>query len=223
MIEVWGRRNSSNVIAVMWAIGELGLDYKRHNVGGTFGALDSPEYLAINPNHFVPTIQDGELVMWESNAIVRYLSAQYGQGALWPQDPAARARSDQWMEWTKATLYGKFMPIFFGMIRTPAQNRDQSKIDAGIAATNQAMAILEQQLGANRYVGGETLTMGDIPLGTVLYRYFNLDIERPSLPNIEAWYLRLCQRPAYQHHVMVPFGGNLREWLELEKTGADIQ
>ena len=220
MLEVWGRKNSSNVMSVMWAIGELGLAHTRHNVGGTFGGTSEPPYSDLNPNGTVPTIRDDDMVMWESNAIVRYLAAKYGQGSLWPDDPAVRAQSDQWMEWTKTTLYPTFMPVFFTMIRLPPEQYDQQKIDTALAATSKVVVALERHLENNLFVAGDTLTMGDIPLGPLSYRFFNLDIPRPATPNVEAWYKRVCDRSAYQQHAMLPFGSNLAEWISLEKAGA---
>ncbi len=220
MLEVWGRRNSSNVIAVMWTVGELGIEHKRHNVGGTFGGTDAPEYRKMNPNGVVPTIVDDGMVLWESNAIVRYLASTYGQGTLWPSDPKQRALSDQWMEWAKATFYPVFMPSFWQSIRVPADQRDQAAIDKSVAGTGKILKMLDHHLMKNEFVAGDNLTMGDIPLGANLYRYFSLPIERPAFPNLEAWYGRLCQRPAYQQHAMVPFGNSLEEWLELERAEA---
>ena len=103
MLEIWGRRNASNVIPVMWAIGELDIPYLRHDVGGSFGGLDTAEYLAMNPNGRIPTITDDGCILWESNAIIRYLSAKYGEGSLWNPDPAIRSSADRWMEWFKTT------------------------------------------------------------------------------------------------------------------------
>ena len=223
MIEIWGRRNSSNVMTAMWCIGELGLEYKRHNVGGSFGGLDTAEYQAMNPNGVVPTINDNGRIVWESNVIARYLAATYGVGSLWPDDPYQRALADQWMDWYKTTLYPGFMAIFFNLIRTAKEKQNKAAIEEGIKATAKVLPILDRQLERNAFVAGEQLTMGDIPLGPVIYRYMNLDIERPALPGIEAWYQQLCQRPAYQKHVMIPFGKSLDDWMELEQQGADIQ
>ncbi len=220
MLEIWGRKNSGNVITVMWAVGELGLEYKRHNVGGSFGGINTPEYLAKNPNGRVPTITDNGMTLWESNAIVRYLSSTYGEGTLCPDDFHLRAIADQWMDWMKSTVHPALFPVFWGMIRSPENERDQSAIDKSVVATGKVLMILDQHLERSDYVAGDTLTMGDIPLGANLYRYFNLDIDRPSLPNVEAWYDRLCQRPAFQEYAMIPFGSSPEEWLELEKAGA---
>ena len=223
MLEVWGRRNSSNVMTAMWTIGELGLEYKRHNVGGSFGGNDDPGYIAMNPNKVVPTIRDDENVLWESNTIARYLAAKYGQGSLWPTDPYERAQAEMWMDWCKSTIYAGFMPIFWNLIRQPADQRNPVAIESGCKSMANSMAILERHLDDQDYLGGNQLTIGDIPIGPIMYRYFNLDIDRPNCPNVEAWYQRLCDRPAFQKHGMIPFGSSFEEWGELERQGADIQ
>ena len=223
MIEVWGRRNSNNVMSVMWALGEIGLEYRRYDIGGSFGGFDDPSYRGMNPNLFVPTLRDNDLVIFESNAIVRYLCAKYSAGSLWPEDATRRVMSDQWMEWCKATLYGKFMPAFLGKIRTLPDQQNPDAIQQSVNATNKAMAILNQHLEKNKYVGGEVLSIGDFPLGALLHRYFQLDITRGDVPFVEAWYNRLCQRPAYQHHCMISFGTNFEEWKKLEAASAGIQ
>lgn len=221
MLTVWGRKNSSNVIPVMWAVGELDLKYVRKNVGGSFGGLDTEHYLAMNPNKTVPTIDDNGFVLWESNAIVRYLARTYGQGVLWPEDARTLAEADQWMDWAKATLTPIFFPIFWGMVRAPDEQRNQDAIDRAVQATGARLRILDQRLSDRPFVAGATLSMGDLPLGALAYRYFNLAIDRPGLPNVEAWYRRLGEREAFRKHVMVPFGASPEEWLALEKAGAD--
>ena len=220
MLEIWGRKNSSNVIPVMWTVGELGLEHIRHNIGGTFGGLDSEEYGQMNPNRLVPTINDSGLVLWESNAIIRYLAFQYGKGTLWPQDTAQLAIADQWMEWMKTTAFPQLFPVFFQMVRTASQDRDTELIERKARSLSKALQILDHWLSDRSYITGETLTMGDIPVGAMAYRYYNLDIEHPDLPHMQSWYQRLCERPAYQRHVMIPFGRSPEEWLELERAGA---
>ena len=219
-IEVWGRKNSSNVMSVTWTLAELGVDYQRHNVGGSFGGTNVAPYSEMNPNATVPTINDNGLILWESNAVVRYLCSRYGDGSMWPADIAARAHADQWMDWAKQAFYPKFIPVFFGMIRTTPKQQDQLKIDTAVTATNQIMRILERHLADNDFMAGDRFSMGDVPLGPMMYRYFNLQIERASLPNVEAWYQRLCDRPAFRENVMLPFGRNLDEWNALETKGA---
>lgn len=221
MLEIWGRKNSGNVMPVMWAVGELGLKHVRHNVGGSFGGLDTTQYEQLNPNRRIPTINDNGLILWESNTIVRYLAREYGRGTLWPDTPAAVAHADQWMEWFKTTVSPAYFPLFWGLIRTAPEKRDSDAISGRATSVGETLKILDHHLSEHRFVAGDSLTMGDIPLGAMAYRYFNLQIERPSLANVDRWYQLLCERPAYRQHVMIPFGSSPAEWLELEKAGAD--
>ena len=221
MLQVYGRKNSNQVIQLMWTIGELNLPHIRHNVGGTFGGLDTPQYSAMNPNRLVPTIDDDGFVLWESYAIIRYLSRQYGQGSLWPNNSQQIAIADQWMEWTNSRFMGAFFPIFWELIRTPKEQQNRAKIDQSVNETADLLIILEQHLESKAYITGDTLTMGDIPLGSMMFKYFSLDIERPILPNIEAWYERLKNRPAYQQHAMNNFGRSTEEWFALERANSD--
>ena len=220
-IEVLGRRNSANVQKVMWTIGELSLDYRREDVGGSFGYPD--DYSQLNPNRLVPTIRDGALTLWESNSCVRYLARCYGPGTLWPEDEATLAVADQWMGWQRSEFFVSFFRVFLNMIRMPADRADAAEIDAGAKDCARLYAMVDERLAGRPYLAGDELTMADIPLGAFTYRYMNLDIERPALPHVDAWYTRLCDRPAYQKHVMIPFGRNADEWLEEEKKNAGVQ
>jgi len=221
MITIWGRRNSLNVQKVMWTLGELGLDYERRDVAGSFGFPD--DYGKINPNGVVPTIADGGLTIWESNACVRYLARTYGKGTLWPDDAAQLAQADQWMDWATTTMNPAFFQIFMNMIRIPAERADAGQIEGGTRNCARLAQRLDDHLAGRSFMAGEHLTIGDIPLGCVFYRYFNLDVDRPHVPNVVAWYERLCSRATYQKHVMIPFGTNADEWLVEEKKGAGIQ
>jgi len=205
MLKVWGRASSFNVQKAMWTIGELGLEAERIDAGGRFGGLDTPEYRAMNPNGRIPVLKHDEVVVWESHSIVRYLAATFGRGTLWPEDPAERSLTDRWMDWTAATLQPAFMDIFWGYYRTPEPERDWTVIQRGIDGCARLYGILDRHLAARSFVAGEHLTLGDIPVGATLYRYFELDLPRPSLPNVEAYYARLQDRLAYRLHVMIPF------------------
>jgi glutathione S-transferase len=205
MLVVWGRKNSINVQKVMWTIGELGLAHERKDVGGPFGGLDTPEYGALNPNRLIPTLVDDDgTTVWESQAIVRYLAARYGAGSLWPTDPAARARGDCWLDWMLSTLLPNLAPVFIGLIRTPAEKRDMAKITDAAAAMGRTWQILDAHLAGRSFVAADHLTIGDIAVGATCYRYHALDIERPALPNVAAWYERLQDREAFRTHVMIP-------------------
>ena len=204
----------------MWVVGELGLKHVRHNVGGTFGGLDSEEYGRLNPNRLVPTIDDSGFVLWESYAIIRYLCRQYGKGSLWPENDQQAALADQWMEWTNSRFMGVFFPIFWELIRTDKDKQDHEKVKNSSKETAKLLKIFETHMTDRKYVVGDTLTMGDIPLGSMMFKYFSLNIERPPFPNIEAWYARLCERNAYRIHCMNSFGSSTEEWFALEKAGA---
>lgn len=205
MIEVWGRKNSVNVQKVLWCCGELGIEFRRHDAGGLFGRTREPGYLALNPNGLVPTIIEDGFSLWESNAIVRYLSARYGSGTLWPEDPARRALADRWMDYGLGTVFPAFRTALLGLVRTRPEERDRAAIEASLAATAEALSVVEDHLRDHEYLAGSSLTMGDVALGPVAYRWFNLEFDRPPAPNLEAWYSRLCERPAYQTYVMVSF------------------
>ncbi|MEZ5669606.1 MAG: glutathione S-transferase [Alphaproteobacteria bacterium] len=204
-IVLWGRASSCNVQKAIWALEELGLCYRRIDAGGDFGGLDDPAYLAMNPHGRIPTLRDGATVVWESEAIVRYLAARYGAGTLWPQDPAARAAADQWMAWTAARLYPDWIALFWRLVRTPPAKRDNALIERLRAATAERMEMLDRHLAHRPFVAGDALTVGDIPAGMTLYRWFAMAIDRPPMPHLEAWYRRLCDRPAYRARICIPF------------------
>jgi glutathione S-transferase len=206
MLKVWGRRSSFNVQKVMWLVDELGLAHEHIDAGGKFGGLDAPAFLAMNPHGKVPVIDDGGTVVWESHAILRYLAARHGGTRWWPVDAAQRSLADRWMDWSATTLQPDFlMGVFWGFYRTPEPQRDLLAIRKKVAACASHFQLLDRVLADRRYLLGDELTLADIPAATALYRYFGLDVERPAVPNVEAWYGRLQARPAYRAHVMLPF------------------
>ena len=206
MIKIWGRANSINVQKVMWVVGALGIEHKRIDLGGKFGGLDTPEHLARNPHGLIPVIEDSNsALVWESHAIVRYLAAQYGEGSLWPSDPAARAGADMWMEWAQTVLQRDFIGFFWNLFRTPVEHHDAKLLAELTAKCADDFMTLDNLLGDKPFITGNHLTYGDIPVAVQFYRYFTLDIERPSVPGVEAWYERLTGQPAYAEHVMVPY------------------
>lgn len=204
MLKIWGRRNSINVQKVLWCCGELNIPHERIDAGMAFGLNDTPEYLSKNPNGRVPMLEDGDWVLWESHAIVRYLSGVHGLGTLWPGSPRAFAEIDKWMDWFHTTLEPELRVAFWQLIRTPADKRDMAAVDAARLRVIKALTILDGQLVGKNFIGGAAFTMGDIPLGVAAYRWFGLDLERPQMRNVESWYRRLTERPAFQQHVMIP-------------------
>lgn len=205
MLTIWGRANSINVQKVMWTVAELDVAHERIDLGGDYGGLDTPEHLQRNPHGLIPVIQDGDTMVWESHAIVRYLAAKYGDGGLWPSDPAARARADMWMEWAQTVLQRDFIQLFWNLFRTPVEHHDHALLADLTAKCRDNFLHLDTLLGDQPFVTGDHLTYGDIPIAAQFYRYFTLDIERPALPQVEAWYARLQTDVAYATHVMVPY------------------
>ena len=206
MLKIIGRRTSGNVMKPLWAADELGLEYEQVNVGGKFGGNDTPEYLAMNPMGLVPTLMDDDFAMFESNAITRYIAQKYGQGSLWPDDPQARATADSWMDWKLNAINPIMRPIFWGLVRTAPEDRNTEEIKANIEQGCKYWAMLDRHLEGRSYIAGDDLTMGDIPVGPQAFRWFELvrEDQRPSMPNLEAWYQRLTERPAYIKNCMNP-------------------
>lgn len=201
MLTIWGRLNSHNVKKVAWFAEELGADYRRIDIGGQFG-MDAA-YLAKNPNALIPTIEDDGLVLWESNAILRYLAARHGGERWWPADPAIRAIADRWMDW-QAGYADAQRNAFIHCIRKPAAERDLSAIAASAAACAKILTVPERYLGEQPWLSGNEFGIGDIPMGVYIHSWFTLPIERPVFPNIKNWYARLRERPGYASQVMIP-------------------
>lgn len=204
MLKIWGRTNSINVMKVLWCADELRLDYERVDAGLQFGVVDEPFYGELNPNRLVPSIEDDGVVLWESNVIVRFLAAKHARGTLWPEDVAERAHAEQWMDWQQTTMHPQITPLFWQLVRTPAEERDPEKIAALAVRLGELWKIVDAHLERSEYLNGATFTMADIPLGCAVWRYYNLDVERPKLSNVEAWHERLKQHAAFQSRVMLP-------------------
>jgi glutathione S-transferase len=206
MIKIWGRNTSVNVQKVMWAVGELDLAHERIDVGGSFGKNNEPAYLAMNPNGLVPTLQDDGFVLWESNSIVRYLAAKHSAGKLEPADLRSRARASSWMDWQLTVAAPALTPVFWGLVRTPPEKRDHAAIESGKIKTIAAMKVLDAQLATTAFIAGDALSMGDIPVALMAYRFRRLVPERPPLDHLERWFTAIEQRPAFKQHVLaIPF------------------
>jgi glutathione S-transferase len=203
-IKIWGRNDSSNVQKVLWCCGELGVDFERVDLGGKFGGNKEKPYLDMNPNGLVPTIDDGGLILWESNTIVRYLTEKYGGGKLIEATPEGRAQASRWMDWQLTTLGPAIVPLFWGYVRTPPEKRDAAALKAALEKSSAAWKIVDERLAHNEFLAGKNFTIGDIPLGVWVYRWFKLPIERPQLYHLSRWYAELEKRPAYQKYIMIP-------------------
>lgn len=207
MLKIWGRRTSSNVQALVWCLCELGLPFERIDAGHRFGLTDSPEFRAMNPNGLVPVVSDdGGAPIWETGAIMRYIANRYGNPSFWPADPVARTQVDMWAEWAKLNVAINFgRPIFWRVIPFAPDKVDWASVNAAIKTLARMLDIAEARLARQPFLCGENLTLADIQFGHPLFRYFDLPIERPHHPAVRAYYDRLCDRPAYREHVMVPY------------------
>jgi glutathione S-transferase len=204
MLKIWGRANSSNVKKVTWLCEEIGLVYERIDAGMAFGVVNTPEYRKLNPNGLVPTIDDEGFILWESNAIVRYLAAKHAAGTLWPADPKIRADADRWMDWCATTLGSAFVPVFMNLVRTPPEKRNLQAVEDGSNKTVEVLARLDSALAGRNFVAGDRFSMGDIALGPVVYLVNNVLPGRPRLANYDAWYARIAARPAFRKVVALP-------------------
>jgi glutathione S-transferase len=205
MITLWGRRNSINVQKVLWALDEVGQPYEHVDAGGDAGGLDEPAFRAMNPHGRVPVIRDGEAAIWESNTIVRYLCSAYAPERLCPTSPVERAQAEAWIDWEATSLQPAIMGLFWGFYRTPAAQRDVARNRELEAHSAAAIMTLDRWLGERRFVAEDAFSMADIPAGTLMHRYFGMEVAHPEAPNVDAWRLRLAERIAYKTHVMRPF------------------
>ena len=204
MIKIWGRNTSVNVQKVMWAVGELKLAHERIDVGGAFGKNREPAYLAMNPNGLVPTLEEDDFILWESNTIVRYLAAKYGAGTLEPSDLRSRARAQSWMDWQLAVAAPAIHGLFWGLVRTPPEKRDPAALETARQRAAEYWKMVESQLARGDYLAGDALTLADICVGIWGYRWHAYPIERPSLPRLKAWCERLAHSRGFKAHVDAP-------------------
>src|SRR5262245_17046828 len=202
MLKIWGRNTSSNVQKVIWALGEMKLPFDRIDVGGSFGKTKEAAYLAMNPNSLVPTLEEEDgFTLWESNSIIRYLAAKHANRTLEPADLKTRALAQKWMDWQLSVMAPAITPVFWGLIRTPADKRDVGAITAGKEKTIAAAKIMDSQLGRTQFLAGSEFSYGDIPVGIMIYRYVQLIPERPATPNLDRWYSAISSRPAFKEQV----------------------
>jgi glutathione S-transferase len=204
MLKIWGRTTSSNVQKVLWCCAELGIEFERVDLGGPFGGNRDSEYLRLNPNGLVPTVKDGDLVMWESNTVCRYLATTRGGERLYPKDPVKRTHVERWMDWQLASAGPPMGQLLFGLIRTRPEARDPAAIEAARQRALAAWTIVDDALADRPYLAGQDLTLAEITLGTLVYRWHAFPIERPPLANLKAWYERMRQRPGFKTYIETP-------------------
>lgn len=208
-MQVYGRKSSINVEKVLWCLGELGrfegVDYQRIDAGLAFGVVDSPAYLELNPNGRVPTLVDGEVVLWESNTIVRYLAATLGDGTLLPTDPAKRADVERWMDWQSGTLWAALRTAFLGLTRVPEAERDIEAIKASYRQTSDKLRMVDALLTKQPYIAKTGFSVADIGMALSVHRWIDLGkrfggmLERPEpMPALLEWHGRMVERAAYK-------------------------
>jgi glutathione S-transferase len=205
-LTIWGRANSVNVQKVLWCLAELDLAYDRIDAGMAFGKNDQPQYLAMNPNGRVPTLVDGDYVLWESNSIMRYLNLAYGKGlAIYPASPQARAGVDRWLDWTLSTLQPVDRPVFWALVRTPPEKRDMVAIQKDVDAEAVVWRIPDALLAGRRFIEGDQFTIADIAIGAFARRWFGVEgVAKPKLPHLERWFTEISQRPGFEKFIAPP-------------------
>jgi glutathione S-transferase len=205
-ITIWGRANSVNVQKVLWCLSELDLAYERIDAGMAFGRNTEADYLAMNPNARVPTLVDGDFVLWESNSIMRYLALAYRQDSpIYPQAPKLRAGVDRWLDWTLSTMQPVDRPVFWALVRTPVEKRDMVAIQRDVDAEAVVWQVAEAQLATRRFIEGDAFTLADIAIGAYARRWLGVEgVSKPKLPHLDRWYAQLAERPGFQQFVAPP-------------------
>ena len=205
-LTIWGRANSVNVQKVLWCLRELALAYARIDAGMAFGRNRDPDYLAMNPNGRVPTLVDGDFVLWESNSIMRYLALAYGKGSpIYPDAPKRRTSVDRWLDWTLSTMQPVDRPVFWALVRTPVEDRDMVAIQKDADAEAVQWRIVDNQLATRRFIEGDDFTLADIALGAYARRWFGVEgVAKPQLAHLERWFAQFATRPGFQKFIAPP-------------------
>lgn len=198
MLKIYGRRTSINVRKVLWCCEELAIRHEREDLGSGFRSPAAEEFLTLNPNGLVPVIDDGGFVLWQSNSIIRYLATAYGDHTLYSSDLRQHALIDQWIDWQATEFNDAWRGAFMGLVRKAPAYQDRRIIDESIAQWTKMMKVLEDRLHeAGAYVGGESFTLADIPIGLSIHRWFSTPVPHVELPAVEAYYNRLRSRPGF--------------------------
>ena len=195
MIRLWGRISSINVRKVLWTLQETGVPFERIDAGLAYGVVNDAAYVAKNPNRLVPLLEDGDFVLWESNAIVRYLCARYAP-QCYPQDLQRRFDAERWMDWQQTTLNRAGSPAFLQRVRTPPEQRKPEVIDASRAAMAPLIALLDAHLATRAWMAGDTFGMADIPVACDIHRWWNMPQPVPHAPHVQRWFSAVLARPA---------------------------
>ncbi|MEX3858846.1 glutathione S-transferase family protein [Paraburkholderia sp. BR10923] len=201
MLQILGKTTSINVRKVLWTCAELGLAFDQQDWGSGFRSTDVAEFRALNPNAMVPVIRDGDFVLWESNAIIRYLANRYRGDALYPADPVERARCDQWIDWQASELNRSWSYAFLALVRHSPEHQDPRQIAASCANWSKHMAIVEQQLArTGAYIAGDAFSLADIPIALSANRWLETPQQHDDLPALAAYMARLAQRDGYRRY-----------------------
>lgn len=208
MLRIWGRTTSSNVQKLLWFCDEAGIAFERIDAGLSFGVTRTPAYLAMNPNALVPTIDDEGFILWESNAILRYLARKHRQLEWYPEDLKTRATIEQWMDWGSTALAASITPVVWGLFRTPPEQQQPEALRASAEKATHLVRLLDAHLRERDWMVGDRITLADIPVAIQTYRWLVMPWERigytrPDLPHAQAWFERLARRPAVQRVVMI--------------------
>ena len=205
-LKIWGRANSVNVQKVLWCLAELDLAYERIDAGMAFGKNNEPAYLAMNPNGRVPTLVEGDFVLWESNSVMRYLAMAYGQGSsVYPEAPKRRAGVDRWLDWTLSTVQPVDRPVFWALVRTPPDKRDMAAIQRDVDAEAVVWRIADAQLASRRFIEGDDFTLADIALGAYARRWLGVEgVSKPKLAHLDRWFAQFATRPGFVKFIAPP-------------------
>ncbi len=197
MFKLLGRKTSGNVQKVIWYFEERGLEYTREDYGRQFGNTADRAYLDLNPNGKVPTLVDGDVVVWESNTILRYLCNRTDDATLYPADPAARSQVERWMDWLLASLNPPYMALF-RETKKPEGERDASALASLGTEMAALLEILDGALQGRQWLAGDAVTLAEISLGPIVQRCLGFPIELPQLVAVRAWHQRFAARPAFR-------------------------
>jgi len=217
MLTIWGRPTSARTQKVLWALAETGIEFEMILASGTmgpngsvdkgnepYGVVDTPEYLAMNPNGTVPTIKDGDFTLWESNSVIQYLAMKYAPEPLFGDDLETFASASRWMDWEGNMFLPHQHTLVMHLVRLPPEERDPAQVEGARQALLRPLKIIDSQLAKTSFISGERFTMGDIPIGIRVHRWFLFDLETPDFPNLTRWYEVIRQRPGFLQHIADP-------------------